>query len=175
MSKRKEHIHYLEVLRLNGSVYQPEVRTALDYAIRELAAYFKNKSIEGKKMKRGKVFAIIIDERDYQDMQQGGGRFEKKVHTVGEELLLMKVYLDKAIAKYASSYGAASALHGIRKVAALAVRCMENHGALPRELKNSEPHPICKEETEDEVPFVDGPKEEGHTKEKEEEEDEVPF
>ena len=84
-------------------------------------------------MKRGKVFAIIKGEREYQDEQQEDGRFEKEVHTVGEEILLMKVYLDKAMAKYAKYYGDAPALHAIRKVTALGVRCMENHGALPRE------------------------------------------
>ncbi len=86
-------------------------------------------------MNSGKVFAIILGERKYQDAQMGDGRFEKEVHTVGEELALMKVYLDKAIVKYAEHYGDAPALHGIRKVAALAIRCMENHGALPRELE----------------------------------------
>lgn len=84
-------------------------------------------------MKPGKVFAIIMGERTYQDAQLEKGRFQQRVHTVGEELLLMKRYLDKAIAKYADNFGDAPALHGIRKVAALAVRCMENHGALPRE------------------------------------------
>jgi len=44
----------------------------------------------------------------------------------------MKVYLDKALEAYAMNFGDAPALRGIRKVAALAVRCMENHGALPR-------------------------------------------
>lgn len=98
-------------------------------------------------MKRGKVFAVIKGERDYQDAQSKDGRFQKQVHTVGEELVLIKVYLDRAMAKYATEYGDAPALHGIRKVAALAVRCMENHGALPREseekLKESmeEPRP----------------------------------
>lgn len=86
-------------------------------------------------MKLGKVFAIIKGERDYQDAQQETGRFQVAVHTVGEELVLMKVYLDKAMAKYAKDFGDASALHGIRKVVALAIRCMENHGALPREEK----------------------------------------
>ncbi len=97
-------------------------------------------------MKRGKIFGVIVGERNFQDAQQKGGRFQKEVHTVGEELLLMKRYLDKAIAKYADNFGDAPALHGIRKVAALAVRCMENHGALPRELgerrPSSEPNPI---------------------------------
>lgn len=111
-------------------------------------------------MKRGKILAIIVGEREYQDAQQEGGRFEKKVFTVGEELTLMKVYLDKAMAKYAEDYGEASALHGIRKVAALAVRCMENHGALPREGTD-----MIREK--DNTPFVDGPKEEGHMKKKE--------
>lgn len=113
-------------------------------------------------MKRGKVFGVITGERMYQDAQQENGRFEKVVHTVGEELLLMKRYLDKAIAKYADNFGDAPALHGIRKVAALAVRCMENHGALPREEPESSddaPDPVVKpeeekkEEDEDEVPF----------------------
>jgi len=98
-------------------------------------------------MKRGKIFGIITGERMYQDAQLEKGRFQKQVHTVGEELLLMKSYLDKAVFGYTDNFGDAVALHGIRKVAALAVRCMENHGALPREseekLKESmeEPRP----------------------------------
>ena len=138
MSKRKEHIHYLKVLLSRGSVYQPEVREALDYAIGELEACFKNKNNGGNKMKPGKVFGIIMGERKYQDAQQEDGRFQIAVHTVGEELLLMKVYLDKAMAKYAKYYGDSTALHAIRKVTALGVRCMENHGALPREEKEKE-------------------------------------
>jgi len=112
-------------------------------------------------MKRGKIFGVIVGERHYQDAQLEKGRFQEPVHTVGEELLLMKVYLDKAIAKYAGNFGDAPALHGIRKVAALAVRCMENHGALPRELTTLEVLDVAKEVKE---------KEEGK-----EEEDEVPF
>lgn len=111
-------------------------------------------------MKRGKIFGAIVGERMYQDAQQKGGRFQKEVHTVGEELLLMKRYLDKAIAKYADNFGDAPALHGIRKVAALAVRCMENHGALPRELAGVEVLEVAEvvkeeevKEEEDEVPF----------------------
>lgn len=111
-------------------------------------------------MKRGKIFGAIVGERMYQDAQLDKGRFQGKVHTVGEELLLMKVYLDKAIVKYADNFGDAPALHGIRKVAALAVRCMENHGALPREITGTEVLEVAEvvkekeeEEEEDEVPF----------------------
>ena len=136
MSKRKEHIHYLKVLLENGSVYQFEVREALKYALEKLGIQPRSNDSGGARMRRGKVFAIIKGERDYQDAQQEDGRFQIAVHTVGEELLLMKVYLDKAMAKYAKHYGDAPALHGVRKVAALAVRCMENHGALPREDKD---------------------------------------
>jgi len=105
-------------------------------------------------MKRGKVFGVITGERMYQDAQQLGGRFEKKTHSVGEELLLMKRYLDKAMIKYADNFGDAPALHGIRKVVALGVRCMENHGALPRELAGTEVLDVAevvkeKEEEED--------------------------
>lgn len=96
-------------------------------------------------MKRGKIFGVIVGERKYQDAQLEKGRFQQQVHTVGEELLLMKAYLNKAVEAYANNFGDAPALHGIRKVAALAVRCMENHGALPREkLGPSE---------EDKIPF----------------------
>ena len=133
-------------------------------------------------MKREKVFGAIIGERYYQDAQQKGGRFEKVIHTVGEELLLMKVYLDKAIAKYAGNYGDAPALHGIRKVAALAVRCMENHGALPRELAGVEVLEVAevvKEEEEDTESGKDSeekaPVKLSVVPQKEEEEDEVPF
>jgi hypothetical protein len=112
-------------------------------------------------MKRGRIFGVITGERMYQDSQQRGGRWQKQTHTVGEELLLMKVYLDKAIAKCAHNFGDAPALHGIRKVAALAVRCMENHGALPRELVGTEVLDVLdvaeevkeEKEEEDEVPF----------------------
>ena len=111
-------------------------------------------------MKIGKIFGVIMGERIYQDAQLEKGRFQEPVHTVGEELLLMKVYLDKAIAKYTNNFGDAPALHGIRKVAALAVRCMENHGALPREeLEISNDAPDVSEEPGEE---------------KKEEEDEVP-
>lgn len=110
-------------------------------------------------MNRGKVFGIINGERNYQDAQLEKGRFQKQIHTVGEELILMKVYLDKAIAKYANNFGDAPALHGIRKVVALGIRCMENHGALPREDPGSS----------DDTPAADTPEKEA------EEEDEVPF
>jgi len=86
-------------------------------------------------MKKGKVFAIVMEEREYQDAQQEGGRFQVAVHSVGAELTLMKVYMDKALAAFANNFGDAPALHAIRKVVALGVRCMENHGALPREKK----------------------------------------
>lgn len=82
---------------------------------------------------RGKVFGVITEERKFQDAQQEQGRFENRVRSVGEELLLMQVYLNKAIKAYADNYGDAPALHRIRKVVALGVRAMENHGALERE------------------------------------------
>lgn len=81
---------------------------------------------------RGKVFGVITEERKFQDAQVQNGRFEKEVHSVAEELLLMQTYLNKAIKAYADNYGDAPALHQLRKVVALGVRAMENHGALSR-------------------------------------------
>lgn len=108
-------------------------------------------------MKPGKVFAIIMGERMYQDAQLEKSRFQIEIQTVAAELLLMKSYLDKAMEAWTYNYGDAPALHEIRKVAALAVRCMENHGALPRELAGTEVLEVAEvvkeKEEEDEVPF----------------------
>ncbi len=89
-------------------------------------------------IKRGKVFSAITTERKYQDVEYVDAHFKPVKRSVGEELVLMQVYLNKAFKSYADEYGDAPALHRIRQVAALAVRCMENHGALPREEKKKE-------------------------------------
>lgn len=35
----QKHIHYLKVLHMNSTVYQPEIRTAIEYAIDILTDY----------------------------------------------------------------------------------------------------------------------------------------
>ena len=151
MSKRKEHIHYLKALLENGSVYQFEVREALKYALGKLGIQSRSKDNGGARMRRGKVFAIIKGERDYQEAQfLEGGRFQTQVHSVGEELVLMQEYLNRAFKAYTDKMGDAPALHAIRKVTALGVRCMENHGALPRETGSFPPFNIQKPKEKEE-------------------------
>lgn len=74
----------------------------------------------------GEVFDVIEGERKYQD------NLNENVMTVGEELLLLQEYLDRARRVYSDSFGdphEPDTMHVVRKIA---VRCMQNHGALDR-------------------------------------------
>ena len=82
-------------------------------------------------MHRGDVYRLISEERTYQD-NLDSSRTDGHLHSVGEELLLLEGYLRKATALWVDRPGDTLALDGIRKVAAIAVRCMENHGAPAR-------------------------------------------
>jgi len=83
----------------------------------------------GKKImsRRERVYKTIDGERDYQD-NLGLDRVDGHTHTVGEELILMNVHLDLAKAAWVNNPGDIEALEQVRKIAAIAVRCMENHG-----------------------------------------------
>ena len=83
-------------------------------------------------MNREQVYEIINGEREYQDALVQRGVYEKQVHTVGEEILMICHYSDLAKESWTKNYGDTEALKQIRKIAALCVRCMENHGATPR-------------------------------------------
>lgn len=77
------------------------------------------------------VFAVINGERAYQD-GLSHTRTDGCAKGVGDYLSLMRTYLHEAEEAYARNAGNEKALHSVRKVAALAVRCMEEHGAPPR-------------------------------------------
>ena len=77
-------------------------------------------------MERKIVFKLINDERDYQD-NLGGERTDGRLHSVAEELVLLDVYLHNAFAAWANFPGDEESLKQIIKVAALAVRCLENN------------------------------------------------
>jgi hypothetical protein len=81
---------------------------------------------------RCEVYAVIEEERRYQDGLRTAGKFETKVHSIGEELVMMDEYLARAKTAYADNAGDEAALHVVRKIAALGARCMEHHGAFPR-------------------------------------------
>lgn len=90
-------------------------------------------------IERERVYDVIDGERAYQDAMKVGpdGRTDGRQKSVGDYLTLIRVYSAKADAAYSGSPGDVPSLHEIRKIAAIAVQCMEVHGAHPR-LSDSE-------------------------------------
>jgi hypothetical protein len=85
---------------------------------------------------RSEVYAAIDGERNYADQCMGSSA-RADVHDnrdLGSMILLIEAYVDKAKEAFAGPHpaGREAALHQIRKAAALAVGCMEYHGALKR-------------------------------------------
>ena len=88
-------------------------------------------------MKREKVYEVINGERSYQDSKWGNtlssGRPGNGERSIDEFALYISGYSDKLKAN-ASEFGDPIAkLDIVRKVAALYVACMEQHGAVKRE------------------------------------------
>lgn len=82
-------------------------------------------------MDRHTVYAIINTERDYQD-RLGADRTVGDQKHVGDYLTMMRAYMAKADEAWTFNAGDKKALEEIRKIAAICVRCMEEHGAEPR-------------------------------------------
>jgi hypothetical protein len=81
--------------------------------------------------KREEVYEIIDEERDYQH-SLGSNRTDHSEKSVGDYLTMMSSYFRAAQDGWTNNAGTVFALHEIRKIAAIAVRCMEEHGAYPR-------------------------------------------
>jgi len=81
---------------------------------------------------RSEVYKAIDSERDYQDgriAEKFGHQPDEPTHPVAAEILMMESYVARARAAWVDNKGVEPALHMVRKVAGLAVRCMEHHGA----------------------------------------------
>jgi hypothetical protein len=81
---------------------------------------------------REEIYKAIDDERYYQD-QLGADRTDSSEHTVGDYLTMLGSYLRKAQNEWTDNAGTTMSLCQIRKIAAIAVRCMEEHGAPTRQ------------------------------------------
>lgn len=82
---------------------------------------------------RQRAFDAINSERVYQEQQeQLNGWQEKK--KVGEWLVLLNHYVAEANAMWCKTAGDEPTLHVIRKIAGIAVHCMEENGAPLRKL-----------------------------------------
>lgn len=82
------------------------------------------------------VYAAIDTERAYQDAQVGNAKRHEgqPPMTPGEHILCMEKCLQDARDIWYKPEGGQACLDHIRKVAALAVQCMERHGAPSRVL-----------------------------------------
>ena len=92
---------------------------------------------EQSSLARAAVYAAIDSERDYQDSRWGdtlsGDRPGDGSRTVDEFALYIQGYTSDLV-QYASHFGPEEEkLNIIRKIAGLAVACMEQHGAPLRE------------------------------------------
>lgn len=85
-------------------------------------------------MERQEVYKLIDGEREYQN-EIVGNKYSHVAHPVAAEILMMEEYIQRARELWTDVKGDEAALDMVRKVAGLAVRCMENHGAPERVYK----------------------------------------
>lgn len=82
---------------------------------------------------RAQVYAAIDSEREYQNTLGPDRRAaNENKFSVGEWLVMMKVYVDKALVAWTDNPGTDAAMNAIRKVSAIGVAAMEEHGAPKR-------------------------------------------
>lgn len=87
-------------------------------------------SSDNRMMNRNAVYELINGERAYQDSLRGN-----LIPSVEQELLLLEEYCLRARKTYSDTFGDPTeepTRDFIRKIAGIAVRCMEHHGAPPR-------------------------------------------
>lgn len=82
---------------------------------------------------RKEVYEAINGERDYQDSHRV--RDTEQEFTSAEYITMMAHYFNELPAKWSLEPGVApvGVLNNMRKIAAIAVQCMEVHGAVSRE------------------------------------------
>lgn len=89
-------------------------------------------------MNRQDIYKIIDGERDYQNSRWNANTTTTEgKHSVLEFLVYMRDYIEEAM-HFSTRNSDPSAqeftLNSVRKVAALAVSCMEQHGVTPRKI-----------------------------------------
>lgn len=80
---------------------------------------------------RDRVYDIIDGERDYQDITWAAS---ERALTPGEFLILFEEYVAKARSRWVKDHGDEALRNEFRKLAGIAVRALEAHGAVPREM-----------------------------------------
>ncbi len=82
-------------------------------------------------MNRSIVYDLIDGERDYQDSLPST-RTDGASRSVGDYITMLQHYQTLLIAAWTNNPGDLQALDVMRKVAGIAVHCMEDHGAPAR-------------------------------------------
>lgn len=82
-------------------------------------------------MLREDVYKLIDGERDYQD-NLGSDRTDGVFRTVGDYITMLQYYQTQLIEQWTINPGCEQALNVMRKIAGIAVHCMEDHGAPKR-------------------------------------------
>jgi hypothetical protein len=84
---------------------------------------------------RSEVYSAIDSERDYQDAQRGNAKRHEgqPAMTPGEYILCMEHALAEARSTWYRPDGGERSLESVRKVVALGVSAMEQHGAPRRD------------------------------------------
>lgn len=86
-------------------------------------------------MKREDIYAVLNKERDYQDKRWGGNNHDE-THNLGDWLIYMQHYMDRARIKYTTSMNTnKSTLDELRKVVAIGIACFEQQGLPERDTK----------------------------------------
>lgn len=92
----------------------------------------RTRARKGRGIARAEVYSAIDTERDYQ-LVRWGIKGEDAKHSVGDFLTYMDDYLVEAKHRASREEGNSGALEVLRKVVALGVACMEQHGAPKRQ------------------------------------------
>lgn len=93
---------------------------------------------------RRDVYDVVDGERDYQDRKWGASRG----HEVGAWIAIMETLLDDARRAWSENSGDWPALDEMRKVVAVGVACMEQHGTVRRRLADIDDRPRIDTEVE---------------------------
>lgn len=81
------------------------------------------------------VLEAIEDEITYaKGLDSSRVKNQERPHTTAEYLTMLRTYLNKADDAWTLHGGDTLALHEVRKIAAIAIRCMEDNGVLFREV-----------------------------------------
>lgn len=87
---------------------------------------------------RQEVYAAIDTERAYQEsfIETDPARLDDSLppHSVGDYIVMLTTYVREAQEAWTRNGGVSASLHSIRKIAGIAVYCLEDHGAPERVL-----------------------------------------